>query len=397
MNLLVYSSNSRYSNKCIGGAETSLELIAQKMVKEDADVSYATLKPSFGKKHIYPKSPSFKKKEFGGITVFNGDLLLCPCRKLFFPKLQDRFINYQVQNFLGKIMESQKINLAHSYEIKDTYNVLKARERFHLDVKIVKRVSGLFWAHAIDIKLITKDQTEWVFNSVDAVNYLTPQLRDLVLQTAKKYDLQLHPKKEIILDIGIDLDLFSYQWKPKTDDIFKIVSVSKFSFHQKKPDLLIHALSQLKHKNFKMDFFGVGSDLKKCKKLCHDLGISDRVTFHGFCSQENIANLLSLADLFVLPSLYEGLPKALLEAMAVGVPCLVSDVAPINQYIRDEVNGFTVKNTPQDWAQKLDFLYTQGEGLKNVSLKAREFVEQNYDAAVNILKYKKEFEGLMSC
>jgi len=399
MNLLIYTNYSRYSNRYVGGAETSLELIAAKMAELGEHICFATVSIAgsdrFGKKNINSEDPTFRRKKINNITVYNLSSSRWPSFEHLNLKQREQFVAYQKENFIAEIIESEKIDLAHSYEVDDTCQILKVKERLRLNIKTIQRIAGFFWAHAINSKLFTREQVEWVFNSIDAVNFLTLESRELFFQTAEKYNLKLLPKKEIILDIGINLDLFPYCWKPKTQGTFRIVSVLRFAFYQKRPDLLIRALSKVKHKDFIVDFIGVGVDLENCKILCHQLGISDRFIFHGYLDQSSIVQILSQADLFVLPSLFEGLPKALLEAMAVGVPCLVSDVMPTNQYIQEGANGFLAGNTAEEWADKLDFIYEQRGKFSQVVERAREFVAQNYDADKNILKYREEFRGLI--
>lgn len=400
MNLLIYSSNSRYSNKCVGGAETALELMASKFKAAGEHVCFATLNIPGNletkKPPIAPEDPPFQKKIINGLPIYNLESSRWPPYAHLPWKQRKAIIADRTERFLAGIARLERIDMAHSYEVKDTYAILKAKERFNLKLKVVKRVAGLFWAHALNSKFCTKEDAEWVFNSVDAVNFLSPQSRDLVFRTAEKYNLQLKPKKEIILDIGINLDVFPYSWRPKTQKTFRIVSVSRFAFYQKKPDLLIQALSTVQNKDFMVDFIGVGADQDACKALCQQLGINDHFTFHNYLDQKKIAQILSAADLFVLPSLDEGMPKALLEAMSVGVPCLASNVSPLNSYIQDGFNGFLAANTPQEWAQKLDFLFTRPEQLfQDISKRGRDFVVQNYNPDKNILLYKDEFQKLI--
>ena len=105
--------------------------------------------------------------------------------------------------------------------------------------------------------------------------------------------------------------------------------------------------------------------------------------------------MLSESDLFVLPTDYEGLPKSLLEAMAVGVPCLVSDVTPLSNYVQDGVNGYLAENTPEKWANKIDDIYQKQDQFPDVSLRGREFVIQNYNADENAVKYQEEFKKML--
>ena len=90
---------------------------------------------------------------------------------------------------------------------------------------------------------------------------------------------------------------------------------------------------------------GVGP-LARYQQLAADLGIGDRVHFLGFRS--DVADVLRAADLVVLPSLDEGLPLAVLEAMACAKPVVATPVGGVPEAVIDEVTGLLVPpNEPQ--------------------------------------------------
>ncbi len=105
----------------------------------------------------------------------------------------------------------------------------------------------------------------------------------------------------------------------------QLISIGRLS-EEKGHSCLVKAIGLVTRKtslNVELHLVGDGHLLDGLKKQAFDEGVADRVIFHG-----QIANpfpLLCRADLFCLPSLYEGLPNALLEAMAVGVPAMASD------------------------------------------------------------------------
>lgn len=106
---------------------------------------------------------------------------------------------------------------------------------------------------------------------------------------------------------------------------------------------LIDAFSEIKkkRKDFKCFFAGDGPLRDELYKKCHESDLSHNVIFLG--NVENIADYLNASDIFILPSLFEGLPIALIEAMYMGLPCIVTDVGANRELITHGQNGIVVE------------------------------------------------------
>lgn len=115
------------------------------------------------------------------------------------------------------------------------------------------------------------------------------------------------------------------KWENRRDEI---VFVARFDIQQKRQDLIVKAFSMICDKipSFKLGFYGIGDDEKQIREQVHSLGIDEKVIFHGL--ERDIPNAIRNAKLFVLTSDYEGMPNALIEAMAVGLPCISTDCSP---------------------------------------------------------------------
>lgn len=126
------------------------------------------------------------------------------------------------------------------------------------------------------------------------------------------------------------------------NDMPVIVGIGRLS-REKGFDYLINAVHILKRDgvNCRLIMLGNGTEKKKLKDLASKLQIHDRVDFPGF--QKNPYKYLSKAAVFVLSSLYEGFPNALLEALALGVPSIATrcSTGP-EEIITDGVNGILV-------------------------------------------------------
>lgn len=89
-----------------------------------------------------------------------------------------------------------------------------------------------------------------------------------------------------------------------------------------------------------LQIVGDGPEKESLQKLVNDLSIDNSVWLEGF--SQNPANFLLEADVFVLPSYSEGLGNAIMEAMLVGIPCIVSNIGGGRELIEDEINGWLI-------------------------------------------------------
>ena len=120
-----------------------------------------------------------------------------------------------------------------------------------------------------------------------------------------------------------------------------IINVSRLE-PQKRQELLLEAFSDIKPdiaSTWKIHLLGEGSEWKNLVKRSRELRINEKVYFQGFVN--NPYHYYKEAAIFVLTSTYEGTPNALLEALAHGLPCIVSDSLPgAMKYVDDGKNGF---------------------------------------------------------
>lgn len=129
--------------------------------------------------------------------------------------------------------------------------------------------------------------------------------------------------------------------------------------HRKQPWLLLEAVAKLhkKGQEYKIDFIGDGPDKDRLLTDIDRLGMKNHVQLHGFVKQPY--ELLAKADAMVLPSLSEGAPRAALEAMYLGVPCVLRNVDGNSELIMEGING-TLFSDDQDLADAIE----QAAGLR---------------------------------
>jgi len=135
--------------------------------------------------------------------------------------------------------------------------------------------------------------------------------------------------------------------KKKKGDVFKIVSVGNLKI-QKNQRFLIEAFKALKGKPISLDIFGDGPLQHSLQQLIHENNLN--VTLKGKVS--TIQEVLKDYDMFVMSSLYEGFALSVLEAMAVGLPMMLSNIPSFKEQCEDTAIYFSLNNS-NDFVEKL--------------------------------------------
>jgi len=138
--------------------------------------------------------------------------------------------------------------------------------------------------------------------------------------------------------------------------------------------------------DFRLDLVG-GDPLEMeqgLRTLAREEGISDRVIFHGMVDHTRILEYYDDADIFILASRVEGIPVALMEAMARGVPVVAPRITGVPELVLDGVTGLLVDPEDQEGiAAALERLASDGELRRQLAWKARRHVEVEFDMERN--------------
>ncbi|RUM94604.1 MAG: hypothetical protein DSZ28_02355 [Thiothrix sp.] len=142
-------------------------------------------------------------------------------------------------------------------------------------------------------------------------------------------------------------------------------------------------------------FVGDGQDLTKLKALAKTLKISDRVYFQGH--QKYMRDYYEAIDLLVLPSLSEGLPNVILEAMALGKPVLSTDVGAVSEVISNTENGWIVPaGDIEALSRVLDKILLTPDILNLMGYKAKDSLFPKFSARERAKKLVNIYERLLS-
>jgi glycosyltransferase involved in cell wall biosynthesis len=206
-------------------------------------------------------------------------------------------------------------------------------------------------------------------------------------------------KMEVIWN-GVDTKFF----KP-SEKTFKKKYAEKFDtlllflgrlIAQKGLSLLIDAMAEVVKEYPKTGLLivGRGKEKEKLREKARKLALNKNVIFPGFIPEGQLPNLYSSADIFVLPSLWEVLPISLLEALACGIPLLVSDAGGNPEVVENGVNGFIFRRgDTRELAQKMRVLISNPKRRKRMGRESRKTAVKKFDwelIAEQTLKYYRE-------
>ena len=180
----------------------------------------------------------------------------------------------------------------------------------------------------------------------------------LITITKEDYEIakRMHAKKcTYVHGVGIDLRKFSrkanndknYTLREKLEipeNATVLLSVGELN-DNKNHEAVIRALAELHYDNIYYIICGDGSLKTHYEYLAKELHLSERVLLVGFC--ENMYDYYRMADLFVFPSLREGIPASVMEAIATGIPVVASDIRGISDLVLDDKYRFDPRNFTQ--------------------------------------------------
>jgi len=180
-----------------------------------------------------------------------------------------------------------------------------------------------------------------------------------------------------IIPNGVDLEIFKPKERIDNKKEKIILTVSRL-VKKNGIDDLIKAGKYLDF-NFKILIIGIGPDEEKLKELVKDKGLEDKVMFKGQVNYDQLPEYYASTDIFVRPSLSEGLGNVFLEAMACGLPIIGTEVGGIPDFLKDKETGLLCKaNNPKDIAEKIKEILEDDNLRKTLSKNGLELVIEKY-------------------
>ncbi len=164
---------------------------------------------------------------------------------------------------------------------------------------------------------------------------------------------------------------------------------------EKNLKLLVSSFSDLLKTGRKAKLIVAGEDFMEgeLQSFADRSGVSERVLFLGM--RDDVSDLLKLFGVFCLPSIHEGLPLTVLEAMAAGVPVVGADVLGINEVIRHGETGLLFPSNDREGLTQCLLLLAGNDPLRHrLSLAGKGFVERTYSLESKIAQYERLFGSI---
>jgi len=361
----------------VGGAELAVREITERI----SDFQFDMITRNFGYKNF---------ERLGNINVYRVN-----CLKLFFP-----FVAF---------FKAYRLNKKNKYDA--IWSIMANRAGFAAlffklfypkipflltlqegdDLDYPKKRMGIFWP-------FLKPLFRMIFKKADKIQAISNYLKKWAEDMGAKSNIEIVPN-------GVDLEKFqisdsevsSYfrsQIGFKSPDDKLLVTASRLVKKNAVKDI-IEALKFLPE-NIKLLILGDGPERDNLKSKIKNLKLDNRVVFLGHIDHKDLPYYLKISDVFVRPSLTEGLGTAFLEAMAVGIPIIATPVGGIPDFLRDRETGlFCNVNDPQSIAEKVKILL-EDEKLRNKIInQAKDMVSLEYNWNNIAKKMKSIFEEIL--
>jgi Glycosyltransferase len=337
-----------------GGAESLLMNIYRNIDRRKIQFDFLTSREGVFDKEI---------KDLGGriyripyITDSGHFSYIKSLRKFFAEHNEYSIVHSHMDKVSGLVLQqaykqSVKYRIAHSHNTRSSGGWL---------TRIYKSYAGSLLRHyATHYFACSNSAANWLFGNRNSQNVL-------------------------IINNGVDFETFMYS--PETrkkireqlnidQDTLVIGHVGRFD-PVKNQSFLVDIFNQITklRENSVLILVGGGGNANQITEKISNLGIKDKVKMLGV--RDDIPHLLQAFDLFIFPSLYEGLPLALIEAQVSGLPCIISDRITNEVDISGQVTFLPVTKSPENWAIKALEIYDSNYDRSNI---VESKLDVNYD------------------
>jgi len=273
------------------------------------------------------------------LNEFNANIFYHEVRVTTYPLFDYPPYETALSSTMVDVITNHKLDLLHvHYAIPHASAAYMAKKIVAAQGLTIPVITTL---HGTDITLVGRDKTfapvvAFSINESDAITAVSQNLRD---ETYKIFDIRkniqvIHNFVDVNRFHKKPIDAFRKVIAPNAEKI--LLHASNFRKIKRVQDVVRIFAEVNKKLRSKLLFVGDGPERPAAENLCRDLNLCDDMRFVG--KQEQMEEILAVADLFILPSEYESFGLAALEAMAAGVPVISTNVGGLPEI---NINGQT--------------------------------------------------------
>jgi colanic acid/amylovoran biosynthesis glycosyltransferase len=226
---------------------------------------------------------------------------------------------------------------------------------------------------------------------VDAVHCVSA---DMVERLEK---LGLSPSRAFVNHPSIDIEKFSYvnrgEYLIAPELPVKILSTGRLHY-SKGYVYSLPAIKALLEKGYNLEYhiLGDGPDKEMLQFITADLQLQNNVFFHGKVSSSEVISLLKEVHIYLLPSIYEGISNAALEAMSVGVPVITTDAGGMAEVVVSGESGYLISRySIESIVDRIERTIKNYKEAVNLTRAARKVVEDRFNLTNQIDVFEKEY------
>lgn len=282
--------------------------------------------------------------------------------------LINKFSNKRTKKLL-KIIKEEKPNLIISMLPEPSIRILKIKDK--IDIPVIISV---------------RNHPKYEFRYLKLLRNYYYKKADLIIVQSSKY-FKYFPFSNIEeIPNYLDDSFINYQGNSQKENI--IISVARLS-KQKNIPLLIKTFKKIDNKDYKLYIYGKGNQELKINKMIKRYHLQNRVYLKG--NVNNIQDELVKSKLFILTSIYEGMPNALLEALSLKIPSISTNSSEVlEDIIINNKNGFIV-NSKKELINKINYLLNNNDLLNKFS-KNNYYIKKKYNKSKIIKKWYNVIE-----
>ena len=332
-------------------------------------------------------------KKYEPIVVCGGDNLKSIFEVEGIKSYSIDFANKNILNNikeLKNIIEENSIKIIHAHDNKASINSYLAKVIYRLDVKLISHIHNCYpWLQG-DTR--TK-KIDTLFRKRYDHNIACGKLvYDYYINNTD----YINESNTTSLSNAIDIDEIKKYAINNIDEVYKELSIPKdktilgFIGRLSEQKGIIPFINELRYHKEKFNsckflLVGNGEQEEEIKSLLKEYDLEELFNLTGY--QDNVYKFYPIIDIFFLPSLYEGLPMVILEAMSFGKPIVSMNVGSINEVITNNKSGVLIdKENYKEFIEKLISIKLNKELSRQYGQEAFKEIDKNY----NIKNYEKE-------